>query len=95
MPAREVLDVPSDASSTTSIDERLERVFAATFTDLDVAALHSASVETLEAWDSLQSVVVMTLLEEEFAVAISPLDLPQLSSFDSVREYLVAKGVGG
>jgi acyl carrier protein len=92
MPADELLRQPRDARSAADIDARLERVFAATFPDLPADAIRSASVDTLEIWDSLQSVVLITLLEEEFVVSISPFDLADLTSYESVREYLLAPG---
>jgi acyl carrier protein len=92
MPADELLQQPRDAGSITDIDGKLERVFAAIFPDLSADAIRSASVDTLDNWDSLQSVLLMTLLEEEFAVSISPFDLADLTSYESVREYLLAPG---
>ena len=71
------------------LDERLVQVFEATFPDVPHAEIRSASIETLPEWDSLQAVTLMTLLEEEFSITISPFDLPELGSYDSVRDYLL------
>lgn len=92
MPGDEAVNPDQRIGSTASVDDRLVRLFEATFPELPSAVIPSATVDSVEEWDSLQSVVLMTLVEEEFGIAISPLDLPELGSYQSFREYLVAAG---
>ena len=89
MPAHDLLECSPDETSGTNVDERLVRLFEAAFPDLAPDAIATASVETTEQWDSLQSLVLMTLLEEEFGIAVSPLDLPELASYAAIRDYVL------
>jgi acyl carrier protein len=89
VPADEVLDRFTDVPPVANLDERLAQVFEATFPDLSPDAIPTASIETVEDWDSLQSVTLMTLLEEEFGIVILPFDLAELGSFDAARAYLL------
>jgi acyl carrier protein len=66
----------------------LQRCFAATFPGLAEEAIPTASVDSVAEWDSLTSLTLVALLEEEFDVEISELDLPELRSYEDVREYL-------
>jgi acyl carrier protein len=73
----------------TAIDEeRLHRCFATAFPDLAPEAIASASVETVEEWDSLHAVILVALLEEAFAIRIPSSDYPRLRSHAAVSEYL-------
>jgi acyl carrier protein len=72
----------------TGTDERLARCFGAAFPDLAPEAIASASVETVEEWDSLHAVILMALLEETFAIRIPSGDYPRLRSYAAVSEYL-------
>jgi acyl carrier protein len=70
-------------------DEELIRCFQATFGDLLlVPDIPGASVETLEGWDSLQTIVLIAVLEEAFEVRIPATEYSGLRSFASVRDYL-------
>ena len=69
-------------------NERLRRCFQAAFPDLAPEEIASASVETVEDWDSLHAVILVALLEEAFAIRIPSRDYPRLRSHAAVREYL-------
>jgi acyl carrier protein len=47
-----------------------------------------ASPLSVGAWDSLASVTLLSVLEEEFEVQIDPEALDQLVSFDLILDYL-------
>src|SRR5262249_20316460 len=66
----------------------LRRCFAAVFPELPRDEIEQASIDTVAEWDSLASVTLLALLEEAFGIQISDLDLPDLRSFSSVRDYL-------
>jgi acyl carrier protein len=61
------------------------------FPGLTAAEIPSASVETVAEWDSLAAVTLMAVVEEEFAVRIDELDLPELDSFEAFQDYLHAR----
>lgn len=69
-------------------DTLLIRCFQSVFPELPRDAVVSASTDTVDDWDSLQSVTLMAVLEEEFELQIPPEDLSELSSFSAAREYL-------
>ena len=67
---------------------RLERCFASVFPDLQPGEIEQASPESVEAWDSLTNATLLTVIEEEFAVEISPDELGELVSFEQLEAYL-------
>ena len=67
---------------------RLAKCFAAVFPDLDAHEIPGASPTTIAGWDSLASVTLMTVLEEEFNVEIPPDAMEHLLSFQRVLDYL-------
>jgi acyl carrier protein len=69
-------------------DERLIRCFQATFEGLATGDVPAASVETLADWDSLHTVILVAVLEEEFDLGIPAPAFAQLRSYASVRDYL-------
>jgi acyl carrier protein len=73
------------------LSETLVECFAAVFPDVPREELVDAAVENTEEWDSIASVTLLAVLEEEFGVQIDDLDLPELSSFDKVHDYLAAR----
>jgi acyl carrier protein len=72
----------------SSQDDQLIRCFHATFGELPVETVVGASVDTLEGWDSLQTVILVAVLEETFELRIPAQELPELRSYASVRDYL-------
>ena len=69
-------------------DDRLIRSFQATFEGLAVEDVPSASVETVADWDSLHTVILVAVLEEEFELRIPAQAFIELRSYASVRDYL-------
>jgi acyl carrier protein len=67
---------------------RLERCFAAVFPDLSPEQLRQADADNVAAWDSMATVTLMAVVNEEFG---SDLDLDQmepLRSFGSLLDHL-------
>jgi acyl carrier protein len=62
------------------IKERVIKCFETTFPDLPRSAITSASQGSVAAWDSLATVTLVNVLEDEFQVE---LDLEQLAKLDS------------
>jgi acyl carrier protein len=67
---------------------RLMKCFSAVFPDLAAADIPAASMESVAGWDSLASVTLLTVVEEEFGVAIEPEELEHLQSFGAYFAYL-------
>jgi acyl carrier protein len=70
------------------LDHRLTRCFASVFPALAPDQIHAASVETESAWDSLAAVTLIAVLEEEFNIQIDLMEMPELTSYQAVRDYL-------
>ncbi len=68
--------------------DRLVRCFAAVFPNVPAERIPVASVDNVPDWDSLASVILAAVLEQEFGVQIDLLDLPELTSFNAVQKYL-------
>jgi acyl carrier protein len=67
---------------------RLVRCFASVFPNLTPAQIPGASIDTVAEWDSLATMTIVALLEQEFGAKIELFDLPELSSFKAVHHYL-------
>jgi acyl carrier protein len=68
--------------------QQLVRCFVAMFPSLSPDQVPEASVENVAEWDSLATMRLVALLEQEFGAQIDIFDLPELSSFVAVRDYL-------
>lgn len=67
---------------------RLRECFRVVFPVLTEGEIALASTSSVAAWDSLATINLVTLVEEEFGVRVEPDDLDQLVSFDVVLDYL-------
>lgn len=67
---------------------RLIKCFGAVFPGLSEEQIQSATPTTMDDWDSVATVTLITLFEEEFGIEVEAEDLEQLASFDSVLGYL-------
>lgn len=67
---------------------RLIQCFAAVFPKLSREQILDASIERVHEWDSLATVTLASVLDQEFGTAIDVFDLPELRSFSSVQDYL-------
>lgn len=71
-----------------NIPSQLEQCFSAVFTELDEAAIAQASVVSVQEWDSVASVTLVAVVEEEFGIDVAPEDLDKFVSFSSILAYL-------
>jgi len=72
----------------SSLETRLEECFATVFPDLPRGEIANAALDNTAQWDSLATVILVTVLEEQFAIIIDPNDFARLASFRSILEYL-------
>lgn len=70
---------------------RLQKCFAAVFPDLAEGELEKASAGSVGAWDSLATVSLISVVEEEFQVQIAPEDFENFVSFALVLDYVQNK----
>jgi acyl carrier protein len=73
------------------IDDRLTRCFASVFPALSANELPNASVETVPDWDSLAAVTLVAVIEQEFDIQIDLMELPELTSYAAVLNYLLKR----
>jgi acyl carrier protein len=67
---------------------RLLKCFSTAFPSLPDSALIQASTTNIEGWDSLASVTLFALIEEEFGTELDVQALGQLTSFPKILDYL-------
>jgi len=67
---------------------RLTKCFSSVFPQLSQREIGSASVETVDAWDSVVAITLLTVIEEEFGIEFEVDALERLTSYQSILEYL-------
>ncbi len=70
------------------VHNKLTKCFAAVFPDLPAAEIPSASLGRVPNWDSLATINLIALIEEEFQIQTEPEDLARLVSFNSILDYV-------
>jgi len=70
------------------IQARLVKCFSAVFPDLKESEVIRATSQSVEGWDSLASLTLLTVLEEEFVISIDPESLTEFVSFEGVLAIL-------
>lgn len=67
---------------------RLVQCFTAVFPELTAGQILRASTADISSWDSVNAVVLVSVIEEEFGLEIPAEDLDRLSSFQAILGYL-------
>jgi acyl carrier protein len=73
------------------LEEQLSRCFAAIFPDLPEAEIRNASMEKVSGWDSIATINLVGVIEEEFQIDIDPADVEEIASFESAASLLRAR----
>jgi acyl carrier protein len=71
--------------------QRLARCFMSVFPTLRNQEVSLASQESVAAWDSVATVTLLCVIEEEFGVSIDFEELENLTSFQRIHEYLCSR----
>ena len=74
-----------------SVRARLAKCFAAVFADLPEGEIERASATSVGSWDSLATVSLLSVIEEEFALQVPPDDFESFVSFELILDYLQGK----
>ena len=72
----------------SELEKRLVRCFASVFYWLTPEEIYKLDADSSESWDSLSTVTMATVIQEEFGTEIDAHVLVSLSSFESFRRYL-------
>ena len=76
-------------------DGRLVRCFAAVFPTIAPEEIPGISIESAGVWDSLATVTLAAVIQDEFNIEIDPSDLQDLTSFEAFRDYIRRLSLGG
>ena len=77
-----------------TIKERLSNCFALAMPELDQADISRASISSVAGWNSIATVNLVSLIEEEFDIQISDADMDNFVSFELILDYLRSKTHG-
>jgi acyl carrier protein len=75
----------------SELNRRVYRCFQEIFPGLPESQIESASTETVGDWNSMTTINLVLLLEEEFATQLEPEDIEQLRSYPTVLETIRRK----
>jgi acyl carrier protein len=75
-----------------SVEARLTRCFSAVFPGLSEQEMAAASPDNVESWDSVSSITLVALVEEEFGIKVDTSVMERFASFRSILEYLGSAG---
>jgi acyl carrier protein len=67
------------------IEKRLKDCFRAVFPNLTEEQMSSASQATVGAWDSIATVTLVNMIDQEFGIGLDLDRLSELDSFTSIR----------
>jgi acyl carrier protein len=70
------------------LDARLAECFSTIFPDLAEQEIPTATVDTVRGWDSLKTVMLISVIEEEFEVEVPIEQMETLTSFDRARHLV-------
>ena len=70
------------------IPRRLIACFTTVFPGLSEAAAPSAEMTSVEGWDSLATMKLIPVVEEEFGASVGPSDVEHFGSFRQLLPYL-------
>ena len=71
--------------------QRLEKCFQLVFPELPQDGIASSSTATVGAWDSVATITLMNVVEDEFGVEMDLDDLANLDSFEKLCAYVQAR----
>jgi len=72
----------------SELRDRLEKCFSTVFPNLSGQEIPQAAMNSVEGWDSLATINLITVIEEEFGIQLPAQDLERLVSFPSILDYL-------
>ena len=70
------------------LQRRLTRCFAAVFPNLPESQITSATLDTVEGWDSVAAATLVTTIEEEFGIEFDVDAVGNLTSYQAISDYL-------
>lgn len=71
---------------------RLAKCFQVVFPGLPESKIAAASQQTVESWDSIATITLGNVVEEEFGVEMDFDSLPELNSFERMLGWVRSQG---
>jgi acyl carrier protein len=70
------------------ISARLTKCFQTVFPDLPETSISTARQDSVPAWDSVATIMLVNVVEDEFRIQMDLERLPEFSSFDAISAYV-------
>jgi acyl carrier protein len=70
------------------VSRRLTKCFQAVFPDLPETEVASATQTSIATWDSIATITLGNVIEEEFSIEMDFEILPELNSFDQMLAWV-------
>jgi len=70
------------------VQSQLDECFAVAFPELTAAEIPQATMESVEMWDSLATLTLVSVIEETFQIRIPLDELPNLISYAAVSDFV-------
>jgi len=70
------------------MEKRLAACFSAVLPDLTPEEVRQASATSVKSWDSVATVTLLSVVEEEFGISIEDEDPARFDSFHHILTYL-------
>jgi acyl carrier protein len=74
------------------VTDRLRECFKEVFPDLSDEQIETADREEMSEWDSLATLTLLAVVEEEFGLQLDDEAIAKLTSFSAVRDLIEAGG---
>jgi acyl carrier protein len=71
--------------------KRLIRCFETVFPELSESEILNSSQESVQAWDSVATITLLNVIEDEFHIELDLDDIADLTTFDRVLKYIESK----
>ena len=71
-----------------NVETRLCRCFSVIFPGLNEKDMRNATMENVEDWDSVATVTLINVVEEDFGIQIALEDVEEVTSFRQFLDYL-------
>ena len=75
-------------STNDQVTDRLRECFIEVFPDLPDDQIQTASRAEMSEWDSLATLTLLAVIEEEFGLQLDDEAIAKLTSFSAVREVI-------
>jgi acyl carrier protein len=73
------------------VRSRLVECFRAVLPDLPESAIPEASMRSVATWDSLATITLVSVVQEEFGLQVEPEDLGKFVAFEPILEYVTCR----